>query len=104
MARLELGEEAMRSPDQQSSVIAGEAHWHLKKESRDRHRKERKFVIVVSRVDKTPVQEQSASYEIPVSRPGQRQGNKVSIAEAPGDLPQTQEELPGGNKGAEVPG
>ncbi|KAF2170351.1 hypothetical protein M409DRAFT_51404 [Zasmidium cellare ATCC 36951] len=108
VARLELSEEAMRSPDQQSSLISGEAHWHLKKEDRDRHRQERKFVLVVSKLGETLPQEPGVVHELPVettpSELADVKDAKYHMAEAPGDLPTTPAELPGDGKRAEVPG
>ncbi|KAK4495087.1 hypothetical protein PRZ48_013414 [Zasmidium cellare] len=108
VARLELSEEAMKSPDQQSSLISGEAHWHLKKEARDRHRQERKFVIVVAKLDEVPPQDPGIVHELPVETVPSELANlnepKYAIAEAQGDLPKEPVELPGNSKRAELPG
>lgn len=105
---LELSEEAMRSSDQRSSLVSGEAHWHLKKEDRDRHRQERKFVIVVTRLGEKPQQEPGAVHELPVINDPLELANvkdtKYHTAEAPGEIPQERAELPEDTRRAELPG
>ncbi|KAF7187600.1 hypothetical protein HII31_10939 [Pseudocercospora fuligena] len=50
LARLELSESALKSPNQQSKLFQREAHWYGNKEDRERKREERKFAIVITQL------------------------------------------------------
>ena len=50
-AHLKLSKSAMKRREQQSIISRRETHWYGSKKEKDRKRAERKFVIVLTRVD-----------------------------------------------------
>ncbi|KAK5122279.1 hypothetical protein LTR85_004190 [Meristemomyces frigidus] len=98
---LELSESAMKRPEQQSRLFRKETHWYGTKEEKDRKRAERKFVLVVTRLDgdgepTEALHELSGGVEAAVipELPTEEDA-KYNVAELPGDESSVPVELPG---------
>jgi len=98
---LELSESAMKNKDQKSKIFRKETHWYGKKEERDRKREERKFVIVITKLDEEgkpteAAQELGAEGPALMAELPNSEDPKVHMAEMPGDFEQPAPvELPG---------
>lgn len=88
---LELSESAMKRPEQESKLFRRETHWYGNKDERQRKRAERKFVLVVTRLDEDggpseALQELSGGTDAAVipELPGEEDA-KYSLTELPGE-------------------
>jgi len=99
---LELSESTRKHPEQKSKIFRKETGWYGKREDRERKRDERKFVLVVNKLntfhETRPgnAQELGADGSNMIAELPNRDDPKVTMAEAPGDFEQPAPvELPG---------
>lgn len=95
-ARLELSDSVMRRPDHKSRIVRKPSVLYRSQEKRDRKREDRKFVMVVSKIESVSspgvelheVESEHGAVELPTSRePG------TFETELPGDEKQSLSEL-----------
>ncbi|KAK4541396.1 hypothetical protein LTR36_007997 [Oleoguttula mirabilis] len=98
---LELSESAMKRPDQQSRLFRKETPWYGNKEERERKKAERKFVLVVTRLDEDgepsqALHELSGGTEAAIiPELAGEEDARYNLAEMPGDECMIPVELPG---------
>ena len=95
---MELSESAMKNPGQQSKTFRKPAMWYSSREDRSRKEEERKFVIVVTKLDEDgqpteAIQELEGTDAAPVELAGSGDPSH-SVAELPGDEGAVPVELP----------
>lgn len=100
-AHLELSDSAMKHPDQKSRLLRKGTHWYPTRQERDKKRADRKFAIILTKLDDDgkpadALHELSSGSEaavIPELPSGE--DARYNIAEMPGDEGRMPVELPG---------